>query len=453
MILIERGIVLTMDRNGRIVRDGAIVVEEEKIVAVGRTEDIVKKYGRKDQIIDAKGKIVIPGLINAHDHSAQTLVKSLPCDLPFPIWDKEYMFEVGKYATPEDFYYSALLSYAGMLKMGITSVVDQHFHHENRKNIDSLAKAMKDIGIRGFLTFGFQDKAVPEYLVMSSEDLRQEFDRVYREWNGKAEKRIEVWIGPAGYGMCSEEALKVAVDLSKEYKTRMHTHVSATYTAAMSPLWEVEKTEVEYLRNLEVLGPNTSAVHCVWLTDEDIDILHETRTSVVHSPISNMYLAFGTAPIVKMMRRGINVALGVDGIASHTPDMFEIMRATAYLHKLHLMSAKAIKAYEILKMATINGAKAVGMEDQIGSIEEGKLADLTIIDANKLHMIPYDGTIPAVVYYAKGSDVDTVIVNGKIVVENGRLTTIDEEKLLEEAEKRIKDLWERGEFEKRPRVQ
>lgn len=445
-ILVDHGIIVTMDKDRRIIKDGAVYIQGNKIVAVGKSDAVRRRYGKAEKVIDAKRKAVLPGLINAHDHAYQTLVRTLPCDIPFPVWDMKYMFRINEYATEEDYYYAGMLTFAEMLRTGTTCVVDNHFYHRSWRNIDYVAKAMKETGIRGILAFGFMDKGVPDNLQVDKEEAFKEFERIYANWNGKADGRIKVWAGPPGFGMCTDEAFKGLVKLSKRYNTKIQVHMSGTYTSATAPLWEVGKKEIEHLRDIGLLGPDTLAVHCVWLTDDDLRIIKETDTKVVHTPVSNAYLAFGVAPIPKMLRRSITVALGTDGLGSNTHDMFEVMRMAAYLHKIHSLDPRALTAEKILEMATINGAKAIGLEKVLGSLEEGKIADLIVIDLTRLHVTPHKKIIPALVYCGKGSDVETVIVNGRIVVENGVLKTINEAELINKAQKSIEHFWERGSF-------
>ena len=445
-ILVDHGLIVTMDKENRIIRDGAILIKEGKIVATGGSEDVHRRCGEVEHVIDARGKAVLPGLVNAHDHADQTIARTLAYDLPVPIWDTNYMFKTGIYGSEEDFYYLGMVTYAEMLKTGTTTFAATHAYHRSWGNFDSLAKAAEDTGIRGMLAFGVSDKARVEALRRPLKETFRAFERAYTKLNGKADGRIGIWIAPSGFGMSSNEAITGSVELAKKHRTRLHMHVSGNWAAVQESLWKLGKTEVAYMRDVGLLGSNTLAAHCTWVNDDDIDILKETNTHVVHNPVSNMYLAAGVAPVPKMHRAGINVALGTDGLGSNTKDMFEIMRIAGYLHKVHNMDTRCISATKLLEMATINGAMALGLQQSIGSLEEGKRADLIVVSLKRLHLTPFKDVIPALVYCAKGSDVDTVIVNGNVVVEHGLLLMLNEEDLIEKARKKFEDLWVRGAY-------
>jgi 5-methylthioadenosine/S-adenosylhomocysteine deaminase len=434
-----------MDKKRRILEDGAVFIEGDRIAAVGKSDD-VKKDIKADRLLDAKGKIVLPGLINGHDHADQTLYRTMAHDLQFAIWDMRYMFQTSRYAEEKDFYYAGLVTYSELLKSGVTSSVTSHYYHKSWRNFDNLAKSAEDLGIRTCLGFGILDQAPYEGAETNSKKSLSEFENAYKKWNGKDSGRLSVWASPAGFGNTSDEGLIGSVAIAKKFKTRLTIHVAATWTAANDPPWKVLKREVEHLRDLGVMSPNTLAAHSVWLNEEDLQIFRETGTSVAHNPVSNMYLAFGVAPVSRMTRMGIPVSLGTDGIGSNTHDMFEVMRAAAYLQKIHTMDTMSIDSQKILEMATIEGACAIGLEKEIGSIEEGKKADIIVVNANKIHMTPYKNPVPALVYCAKSSDVETVIVDGKTVVEDGILKAMDEGKLIEDSRANIRAFWKRGKF-------
>jgi 5-methylthioadenosine/S-adenosylhomocysteine deaminase len=444
-ILIDHGTILTMDKERRIIEDGAVLIEGDRIAAIGKSEK-VKRGTVKCKVIDAKGKIVLPGLINGHDHADQTLYRTMAYDLPFAVWDMRYMFQTSRYAEEHDFYYAGLVSFAELLKSGVTTTVTNHYYHKSWRNFDNLAKSAEDTGIRTCLGFGVLDNAPFKYAETDSKKTLKEFEHAYREWNGKGNGRISVWISPTGFGNTGEEGLIGSVEMSKKYATRLTLHVAATWTAANNPQWEFLKRECEHLRDIGVIGPNTLAAHCVWLTEDDLQLLKENGTSVAYNPVSNMYLAFGVAPVSRMIRLGIPVSLGTDGIGSNTRNMFEVMRTAAYIQKVHTMDPMSITSQKLLEMVTIEGAKALGMDNEIGSLEEGKKADVLVINTKKIHMTPYRNPVPAVVYCANPSDVDTVIVDGNVVVEDGCLDAMDEDKLIQDAREHIDALWKRGKF-------
>jgi len=435
-ILIKDGILVTMNERGEVIKNGSILIEGGKISNIGKKGEAEKKA---DVVIEAKGKIVLPGLINAHNHVCQFLARGRAYDIPFPVWDSEYMFKIYGFARPEDYYAIASLCGLEMLKTGTTCVVDNVFTR-GVGEADKIAEAFEDLDLRACIACGFMDRAVPEYIILDKDSGLKECKRVYRQWNGKNDK-IRVWFAPPGFGMCTEDNLKESFRLAGELKTKVQTHVSATLSAAMNPLWEHGKREVEYLSDLGILSPDTVAVHCVWVNDKDIQLIKRAGTKVVHNPASNMYLAFGVAPVLQMIREGITVSLGVDGLGSNTSDMFEIMRAAAYLHKLHNFDSTAIDAKKVLEMATIDGARTLGLEHEIGSIEVGKKADLIAIDIQRPNLTPLRDAYSMIVYCAKGDDVSDVIIDGEIVMRDGAFLNLDESKIIDKAKERIESFW------------
>lgn len=438
-ILIKSGILITMNEKREIIPKGTISIEDGKITSVNKADETPKS--KPEVTIDARGKLILPGLIDAHNHVAQFFGRGRAYDLPFPIWDSKYIFKIYGFAEPEDYHAIAGLCGVEMLKTGTTCVVDNIFTR-GVGEADGVAKAFDELGLRTCIACGFMDRAVPEPLLLDKDVGLKECDRVYHEWNGKNGK-IQVWFAPPGFGMCTEENIKDSFLLTKKYNTKLQIHVSATYSAAMNPLWEYGKREVEYLHDLGILSQNTIAVHCNWVNDKDIQFLRKTGTKVVHNPVSNMYLAFGVAPVPQMIKEGITVSLGADGLGSNTSDMFEIMRAAAYLHKLHTFDSMAIGAQKILEMATIDGAKTLGLENEIGSIEVGKKADLIAIDVQKPNLTPLYDIYPSIVYCAKGNDVSDVIVDGRLVVRDGAIQTVNETQVMDKAQKRADELWSR----------
>jgi len=443
-IIIKNGTIVTMNEKNEIIKEGIIAIDGNEIVDIGNASDLGKKYNA-DTKIDASGKVILPGLINAHDHSYQILLRGMLFDKPLPVWDAKFAWPAAAKLTEQDCHLSALLTYAEMIKSGTTCAID-NWYIQSWKNADYVAKAFEEIGIRGIIAWGFMDRKVPESLRTESAKALAAFQKFLEKWNGAANGRMHVWFGLPGTFACSMENLKKAYKIANKHGLGFNIHVAGTSEAESGILWEHGMREVEFLLKNGLLGPNVLAVHCVWVTTREINILKETGTKVVHNPIGNMNLASGVAPITEMLNAGMTVALGTDGLATYSKDMFEVMRATAWLHKVTKLNSETIDANKILRMATIEGAKALNLDNEIGSLEPNKKADIVILNLNHLHTIPRHFTIPQIVYCAKAHDVETVLIDGRMVVKDRQIKTINESDLMQKVQQSATKLWERTGF-------
>jgi 5-methylthioadenosine/S-adenosylhomocysteine deaminase len=435
-ILIQNGTIVTM-RNRKVIRQGAIAIEGKTIVDVGKTHELKREYGRDYEKVDAKDKVVIPGLINTHQHAAMSLLRGYADDLPLQEWLEKWIWPIEKHMTAHDIYTGALLTAIESI-MGGTTTVNTMYHHTREENE---AKAFADAGLRGVIghvCFSWRKKEDAKAL----EDLA-------KNWHNKADGMIRVSVDPhAPYTVDPEymkELKEKREELSQKYgseKTPIiwHTHIAETAD-------EQEKIRkafniqlkggvIEYMDSLGVLDEHVIAAHCVALTNKDIAIMEKRKMNVSHNPISNLKLASGISPVPKMLKKGITVSLGTDSPCSNnTADMFEVMKTAAILHKGINKNPTTLPAEKVLKMATIEGARALSWENEIGSIEAGKKADLSIINLKKPHLCPVYNEASHLVYAVKASDVETVIINGRIVMENRKLTTLNIEKVMDMVEK------------------
>lgn len=435
-ILIHSGTVLTM-HDQRIIRQGAIAVEGKTIVEVGKTNDLRRKYRTGYEKIDAKDKVVIPGLINTHQHAAMSLLRGYADDLPLQEWLEKWIWPIESHMTPRDIYTGALLTAAESITSG-TTTVNTMYHYSPDGNE---AEAFADAGLRGVVghvCFSWRKKEDKSAL----EDLA-------KKWHDKADGLIRVSVDPHAPYTVDPEYMKELKETKQELNSKYgsekapiigHAHIAETED-------ELEKTRkafnvrikngmMEYLKSLGVLDEHVIAAHCVALTGEDLSVMKSTKMKVSHNPISNLKLASGVSPVPEMLRRGIVVSLGTDSPCSNnSADMFEAMKAAALLHKGMNRNPTLMPARQVLEMATMKGAEALSWGDEIGSIEVGKRADLVIVDFKKPHLCPLYNEASHLVYAVKGSDVETVIVNGKIVMEERILTTVDVERVMENAEK------------------
>jgi len=439
-LTIHGGTIVTMSSKG-VIKDGAVVVEDDRIIDLGKTSDLKRKYPGYERI-NAEGKVVIPGLVNTHQHAAMSLLRGYADDYPLKEWLERWIWPLERHMTGHDIYVGALLTAVESIMGGMTTV-NTMYHYTADKNE---AKAFADTGLRG----------VVGHVCFSwrKEEDRRALWSLAKDWHDEADRTIRVSVDPhAPYTVDPgyvAELREITRELNERYGSRdapimWHTHVAETDD-------EPEKIRrafnipikggvIEYLDSLGVLGEDVLAVHCVSLTEMGIKILADRKVKVSHTPMSNLKLASGVSPVPTLLEAGVNVSLGTDGSSSNNvSDMFEVMKVAALLHKGVNKDPTLLPAQEVLKMATINGAKALLWDKEIGSIETGKKADLVVLDFRKPHLCPVYNEISHLVYSARASDVDTVLINGKIVMENREIKTLDVAEILEKAERTKEDL-------------
>jgi 5-methylthioadenosine/S-adenosylhomocysteine deaminase len=445
-ILIKNGIIVTVNENDQIIKNGALYVENDRIVDLGRTRDITKKH-RADKVIDARKKLVMPGLINAHTHMVDSLARGLGADMALLDWLKDFLWPFFAEVTEDDAYAGALLGCLEAIKSGCTFVAENYYPPRERKhNIDRIAEAIDESGIRGTLIRGYHDRKgmVPEVFIEDDDEVVREYDRLIRTWHKKANGRIMTWVSPVNLPFSSLESIVKLHELAEKYEVGLHTHLSESKGEVELIRKEYGKDYVEVFNDLGVLGPKFQGAHAVWVSDKEIALLAKTNSRVIHNPTSNMYLASGTAPVPQMLKAGVTVALGTDGpCCNNNLDMIQTLKFAALIHKSNSLIPTVITANEVVRMATIEGARSFGLENEIGSLEVGKKADITIIDLWRPHILPVFDPIATLVYSANGGDVDTVIVDGKIVMEDREVKTIDEQLTLKKAKEAAEDLVQR----------
>jgi 5-methylthioadenosine/S-adenosylhomocysteine deaminase len=396
------------------------------------------------RVLDGAGLAVIPGLVNAHTHLYQNFLKGLRDDVGLVAWCNTTLFPIG-YAVHRRHwlgrdetcgYQWAMLSALEMLRGGVTCCVDLH------TGMDAIFRAWQEVGIRGIAAPLLADRWLPAPLAKGPAAIKAEALRLAAAWHA-AHPRLAVVLGPSTPFLCSRELLLWVRERAAELGIGVQIHLAETRYEAAQVLAETGLTPVAYAHSLGLLGPRTSAVHCVHVTDAEIDLLAETGTTVVHCPKSNLKLGSGVAPIPKMLRRGVTVALAADGAASNdTLDMFEEMRFAALLHKGVNEDPTALTARQAFAMATAGGGRAVGLP--VGAIDPGNLADLALIRLDRPHLQPLHDPVNTVVYCAKASDVDTTIVGGEIVMQGGVIQTVDEAAALAAAQAYGAQLYEEG---------
>lgn len=426
-ILVTGGTILKLDEKDSKIENGAIVVNQDTIVAMGRKDDILPMYqGRVT--IDVPDSIIMPGLVNAHTHAAMTCFRGIADDMELMEWLNDYIFpSEARYVDPELVYWGSTLACAEMIKSGTTTFSDMYIFEEET------AQAAKQAGMRCLLGEVLFDFPSPSFKT-PAEGLACT-ERLLKKWADDA--LINIMVEPHSLYTCSTELLKASKALADHYHAPLATHFLEN-KAEVKQLWEkLGQRASTFLRDIGILDECFIAFHGVMMDDEDIRLFADHGCKVVHNPESNMKLASGIASITRMLEHGIVVGLGTDGCASNNNlDMFEEMDTAAKLEKSARLDPTVMSARTVTRMATCNGAATLGLDSLVGSLEVGKKADLCIIDMNKPHLTPLYNEYSHLVYAVNGADVDTVLINGKIVMLNRKMTTIDEE----EAMSRVREI-------------
>lgn len=424
-LLLRGGWVVTQNLSRDIVR-GDVLVDGDRIAAVGDVR------GSANEEIDASGCAIVPGFINAHTHIANTLLRGAADDVPLERM-LEIAFGIDAKLTRRDVQIGALLGCVEMIRAGTTSFHDM-FYWE-----DEVARAVRESGMRGFLSWVVLD---PDKTTQRGVPLKnaEAFIRKHRD-----DPLVTPSVAPHGVYTCSEETYRGAKDLAEAEDVRLHTHLSETRGEVYGHVRATGARPVEWLERIGVLSDRLLAAHCVWLTIREVDLLARHGVRVAHCPVSNMKLASGgCAPVPEMRERGVTVALGTDSpLSNNGMDPFAEMKTAALLHKALRWDAAVMPAQTVLDMATIDGARALGVERNLGSIEVGKLADLAVVDLRVPHATPFyrANLIRHLVYSARGSDVRTTIVAGEVLLQDGRVRTVNEEEVIARAQEIARELY------------
>lgn len=424
--IIIHGTIITVNEKNEVINDGAVAFQDGKITYVGETPADLSIF---DEIIDAKGDYVLPGFINTHGHTPMSLLRGFADDYPLQVWLEDKMWPIEGQYTPEHAKWGAYLSIIEMLQTGTTTFVDMY------DNMDEVAKAVEIAGIRARLCRGV--------IGFGSEELRQqklqEASRFATDWNGGANGRITTMMSPHAPYTCSPEYIEQIVNKATELDLPIHIHMSETKFEVDQNENDYGERPVKHLEKLGVFSRPTLVAHAVHVNDEEIDILKKYDVKISHNIISNLKLASGIAPVPKMLEKGLTVSLGTDSSASNNNlDLFEELRQVALLHKAVHYDPTLINANEALRMATINGAKAIWLDEQIGSLEINKQADVIILDTKQPFFHPVHNPVSHVVYSGSGRDVKDVFVQGKQVVKNKECLTVDLEKVIYEVNRAFK---------------
>jgi len=421
-LIVRNGTVITMDEAGRRIPDGMVVVSGDRIQAVGTVDDL--GHRRAAQTIDARGGLILPGLINTHTHAAMALFRGLADDMPLMTWLNDHIFPAEAKLTPEMVRIGTRLACAEMIRSGTTCFCDMYLFE------DAVAEAAAQSGVRAVVGEVLYDFPSPNY-----GPIEKGFEytaRMMARWAGHA--LITAAVEPHSPYLCAPELLTRAAALASDHKAPLVIHLSETQSEVAQMRERYGATPVGHLARLGVLSPNLVACHAVVLTPQDIALLKAHDVKVAHNPESNMKLASGVAPIPDLLGAGVCVGLGTDGCASNNNlDLFSEMDMAAKLHKVHRLDPTVMGAATVLRMTTIDAARTLGLQERIGSIEPGKRGDLIVVDTAKPHLTPMYDPISHLVYAVRGSDVRHTIINGRVVMQDRQLLTLDMERVLNDA--------------------
>jgi len=424
-LIVTGGAVVTMNAERRIIEDGAVAVKGDAIVAVGPRAAVEARYSGA-QTVDAKGKLVLPGLINGHTHVPMALLRGLKDDVTLEEWLTKAIFPAEAKNVNEEFVRCGTrLAAAEQIRGGVTTFVDMYYFE------DAIAEETKAAGMRGVLGETFLDFPAPDN--KSNAAMLDYTEKFLKRWQG--DPLIHAAAAPHSMYLCSQKTLQDAAALARKYNAAILIHVAETKKELGDSREKNGTTPVQYLDRLGILGPDVLAAHCIWVDEADRKILAQRQVGCVHNPSSNMMLASGVAPVIEERAAGIAVGLGTDGPAgsNNDLDLMEEMDLAAKLQKVTKMDPRALGAKAVVEMATIEGARALHMDKEIGSLETGKKADIIVIGLDAPNAVPMYDVYSQLAYALKGSDVETVIIGGRTVMRDRKLLTLDEPAILAKA--------------------
>lgn len=431
-LIIKGSTIITMDSRNHIF-EGDVLIEGGRIT---RLEQQIT--AQADEVIDARGRALVPGFVQTHIHLCQTLFRGAADDLALIDWLKKRIWPLEAAHTVESLYASARLGLAELIRGGTTCALTM----ETVNHTESVFRAVEESGFRATVGKCMMDKGddVPEGLREQTEASIEESLELLERWHGRAGGRIRYCFAPRFAVSCTRELLERVSSLARERKVMVHTHASENKDEIAMVERDTGRRNIQYLNDVGLTAPHVLLAHCVHLDESEMEILRATGTNVAHCPSSNLKLGSGLARVADMQKLGIRVTLGADGApCNNRLDMFTEMRTAALIQKA-LCGPEALPALQALRMATICGAQALGLGDEIGSIEKGKRADLALINLDRPHTTPRPDLISTIVYAAEASDVETVIIDGRIVMRDGELMTLDEQAVIRDAREQAERL-------------
>lgn len=427
---------VSMNDRDEIFQNTDLIIEDDKISYIGKVD-----HENFDEVYDATGKIVIPGLINTHVHLSQQLARGLADDVCLLTWLRDRIWPYESSLTYDDNYLSSLACCIELIKSGVTT-----FLEAGGQQVESMVDAVTTSGIRACLSKSVTDigDGLPESFVESANDVLRYQHKLFDKYNDTADGRIKIWLGLRTIFSNSDELILKTKQLADKLKTGIHMHIAEIKDEVEFVSKTRGSSTVNHLSNLGVLDSNLLAVHTVWLTDEEVDLFKRHDVKVSHNPAAAMKVVLGFAKIPEMLEKGIPVSIGTDGAPSNNRmDMLRDMYLTGIIHKGRTLDPTAVDAYTVLKMATVNGSKCALMENEIGTLEVGKKADLVVLDLKNISTMPVYDFIGNIVYASGKENVESTMCDGKWVYKNREITFINEEDILNQIQEKSKEISEK----------
>jgi len=436
-VLLKGGIVLSHPREPARIAD--VAVAEGQIAGIG-TSEAVASCGPYDRILECRGQVVMPGLVNAHTHTFQTLFRGLGDGLPFDRWQREIVYPLYAVLTPEDAALFGLVGCLENIRSGATSVITFQAYPNDEEACTLGIRTLVESGLRGIFVKAFFGENAPAAFLRPREAVMAECDRVLGTLAGAGTSRVRVWLGPPMLARVPLGWVKDAAEIARAHRSGLHIHIDENAQLAEESRKRLKCSEVEALDRLGVLDERFHAAHCVATPEEDMHRLRDAGAHVMHCPISNLYLGCGVARITVMRRAGLNVCLGSDGPASNNnQDMFTVLKMASLLQKGWQQNAAVAPPEEALEMAILGGARALGAAT-LGVLARGCPADIAVVDIHTAHTVAAHKAASTLVYSSAAADVRTVIIDGRIVMEDRKIVTVDEPAILDRAQTRAETL-------------
>lgn len=445
--LLTHATVVTMNPNREVLEDAAIYIHADRIQAIGTTTDLLRQYP-DIEVMDCRDRVIIPGMINTHTHLFQTLLKGLGDDRVLKDWFCGMTGPSAAQLTAEDCYAAARHGCLEAIQSGTTTLVDFMYAHPRGQMTEAVIKAFQETGIRGIVARGYltmgEEFGVPKPLI-------EPIDRALSDACDLIEKhnqpgaRVQVGLAPCMIWSVDPDTLDQTRKLANDLKALITIHISETPFEVENSMQRFGMRDLPYLQHIGFLGPDVLAVHCVYCESRDVRIMKLHDVKVSHNPCSNMYLASGFAPIPEMLLAGVTVSLGCDGPASNNnSNMIQTLKFGALIHKGYHRDPTIITAEKVLEMATIDGARAIGLDHEIGSIEPGKKADLVVLKLDNVFITPVHAPVSSLVYSALGNEPETVLVDGQIVMQNRKMVNVSEAEVMRESQTAADNLAKRA---------
>ena len=429
------GAVVTVDDADTVHDPGWVFVRGNRVVEVGEGEPPARRLRGGAEVIDASGCAVMPGMTNAHTHLFQTLFRGLADDKALLDWLRDCIWPGAVHLDAEIAHAAALVGLVENLRGGATSVIDHQYVHTDTGINDAVCRAADELGVRFLLAHGWADRNYHSEMEQTAQQAVARAEAAHRRWDGRDDDRMRVELAPLIPWGCSDEAMRTTVAAARAWGRGTHIHCAETAIEVEMSLEERGVRHVNWLDSLGVLGPDVQLAHSVWLDDDELDLIAASGSVVVHCPVSNMYLASGVARVPEMLERKITVALASDGAGSNNrQDMFEVLKATVLLQKVHHLDPLLLQPSDVLRLACRGGAAAFGLPDAFGRVAEGQRADLLVVDLRSPFVAPVHRVASALVYNATPRDLRHVIVDGRVLIHDGTLTTANEQEIMAKAD-------------------